>query len=252
MNKEDKKLLSDTWKEVVDVQMHFNDLELRIRSFAFTVTAAFLALGGYALKDAGAVPLGGTQIPLASIVVFSAVFPVMAFYFMERWWYHPLLVGAVLEGAALETLLRHEGVPINLGNQISRESGISNWFIGQKKKFTQSEISSDPALSKGVPQPAAADFYVKRFKILFRRSFRSSHKMMVFYLMLALSLLIVAVALSFAPAGKPAQAGGGDQVSIVEGARQPDPQPERIDQKAADRDPAQPLKNDSVSENVSK
>src|SRR4051812_47094932 len=88
----------ELWKKVVDVQMHFNDLQLRVRTLAFTVTAAFLALGGYALKDAGPLGIFNVHIPLAAVVIFSAVVPVFAFYFMERWWYHPLLAGAVFEG----------------------------------------------------------------------------------------------------------------------------------------------------------
>ena len=34
----------EIWKKIVDVQQHFNDLELRIRNFALIVTGAFLVL----------------------------------------------------------------------------------------------------------------------------------------------------------------------------------------------------------------
>lgn len=191
----------ELWKKVVDVQMHFNDLQLRVRTLAFTVTAAFLALGGYALKDAGPVSIFGAHIPLAAIVIFSAVIPVFAFYFMERWWYHPLLAGAVLEGADLERALRAEGVSIDLGGNISRASGLHNWWIGQKLIFQQDEIDRSEIL-KGKPTRSANEgLYVKlwnplgRIKLFTRRSFRSFHKMMVFYWMLILSLIALASAL---------------------------------------------------------
>ena len=36
----DKKLLLEVWKQCVDVQMHFNDMEMKIRSLAVTVITA--------------------------------------------------------------------------------------------------------------------------------------------------------------------------------------------------------------------
>jgi hypothetical protein len=191
----------ELWKKVVDVQMHFNDLQLRVRTLAFTVTAAFLALGGYALKDAGPVTIIGIHIPLAAIVIFSAVVPVFAFYFMERWWYHPLLAGAVLEGAALEKALRDEGVSIDLGGNISRASGLHNWWVGQKLIFTKEEINRSDILKGRPTRNAKTGLYVKRWnpigrvKLFTRRSFRSFHKMMVFYWLLVLSLVALGGAL---------------------------------------------------------
>jgi len=47
----DKKLLLEAWKEVVNVQMHFNDMEMRIRSLAVTVITAISGAIGYLLKE---------------------------------------------------------------------------------------------------------------------------------------------------------------------------------------------------------
>ncbi|MGB3684156.1 MAG: hypothetical protein WA990_16885, partial [Rubrobacteraceae bacterium] len=47
MNSNDRAWLTlEQWKKVVEVQQHFNDLELRIRNFALIITGAFLAFGG--------------------------------------------------------------------------------------------------------------------------------------------------------------------------------------------------------------
>jgi hypothetical protein len=64
----------EIWKKIVDVQQHFNDLELRIRNFALIVTGAFLGLGGYAIKDGGAINAFGHEVSIAGLVVFSAIF----------------------------------------------------------------------------------------------------------------------------------------------------------------------------------
>lgn len=47
----DKKILLEAWKQCVDVQMHFNDMEMRIRSFAVTVMTAVSGAIGYLIKE---------------------------------------------------------------------------------------------------------------------------------------------------------------------------------------------------------
>lgn len=41
----------EVWKATIDVQKHFNELGLRVRSIAVTVLGALLAAAGYALKE---------------------------------------------------------------------------------------------------------------------------------------------------------------------------------------------------------
>jgi hypothetical protein len=112
----------EIWKKIVDVQQHFNDLELRIRNFALGVTGAFLGLGGYAIKDGGFIQLFGINISIAGIVIFCAIIPLFAFYFMDRLWYHRLLDGAVAAGVEAESELKAMGYKVDLGTKISAAS----------------------------------------------------------------------------------------------------------------------------------
>ncbi|WP_447932605.1 hypothetical protein [Sphingopyxis fribergensis] len=118
----------EIWKKIVDVQQHFNDLELRIRNFALIVTGAFLGLGGYAIKDGGAVKLYGLEVSIAGLVVVSAIFPLAAFYFMDRLWYHRLLDGSVYAGIEAETALKDLGYEVDLGSKIKKHSPFKLWF----------------------------------------------------------------------------------------------------------------------------
>lgn len=44
---ENLKLKIDIWKTVVDVQKHFNDLEMKVRNFGILILSAFIgAIGG--------------------------------------------------------------------------------------------------------------------------------------------------------------------------------------------------------------
>ncbi|MCP1213780.1 hypothetical protein [Acetobacter okinawensis] len=117
----------EIWKKIVDVQQHFNDLELRIRNFALIVTGAFLGLGGYAIKDAGVVKLLKWEVSIAGLVVVSAIFPLAAFYFMDRFWYHRLLDGSVYAGIEAETALKDLGYKVDLGSKIKKHSPFKLW-----------------------------------------------------------------------------------------------------------------------------
>ena len=149
----------EIWKKIVDVQQHFNDLELRIRNFALVVTGAFLGLGGYAIKDAGIINAFGFKVSIAGLVVFSAILPLFAFYFMDRLWYHRLLDGAVAAGIDAESTLKALGYKVDLGSKISERSPFTLWLTREK--------------------------------------IHSKTKMDLFYLILVAALLIVAACLSF-------------------------------------------------------
>lgn len=120
----------EIWKKIIDVQQHFNDLELRIRNFALVVTGAFLGLGGYAIKDGGIINAFGFEVSIAGLVVISAIIPLFAFYFMDRLWYHRLLDGSVQAGIEAETALKDMGYKVNLGSKISEKSPFTLWLFG--------------------------------------------------------------------------------------------------------------------------
>lgn len=122
----------EIWKKIVDVQQHFNDLELRVRNYALIVTGAFLGLGGYAIKDGGTVYLFGIEMSLAGLVVFAAIFPLAAFYFMDRLWYHRLLDGSVLAGIEAEKAIKDLGYKVDLGSKIKEISPFALWVTGTK------------------------------------------------------------------------------------------------------------------------
>jgi hypothetical protein len=158
----------EIWKKIVDVQQHFNDLELRIRNFALIVTGAFLGLGGYAIKDAGIINAFSVAVSVAALVVFSAIFPLCAFYFMDRLWYHRLLDSSVEAGKDAESALKELGYKVDLGSKISEGSPFTLWPT--------------------------------KIKI------HSKTKMDMFYLLLVAALLIVALCLNFGIRPQPAPA----------------------------------------------
>jgi hypothetical protein len=164
----------EVWKKIVDVQQHFNDLELRIRNFALLVTGAFIGLGGYAIKDGGTATVFCLHVSVAGLVVFCSLLPLAAFYLMDRLWYHRLLEGAVAAATPVEGRLREMGLVIELGTKISEASPIT----------------------------------------LFSKKVRSKHKMDGFYGLIALGILILSLILAFGvqPANRPVELGSAAKV----------------------------------------
>lgn len=123
LDSETMKLIIETWKKTIDVQQHFNDLELRIRNFAVTVVTAIIATAGTTLKDKPLVvniPLLG-EIPLASLLILAAFGAWVGFYVLDRS-YHILLKGAVKHGETIEELIMEKIPTISLTTAISKAS----------------------------------------------------------------------------------------------------------------------------------
>lgn len=124
------KLEVEMWKKTVDVQQHFNDLEMRIRNFAITLLAAVLGAAGVAAKEGTIVVFLGRYYRLAGWFLVIGFVAWFSFYLMDRYWYHHLLKGAVRHGAKIEKRLGGteeqpgEFPSIRLGTTISEESPL--------------------------------------------------------------------------------------------------------------------------------
>jgi hypothetical protein len=115
----------EVWKKVVEVQQHFNDLELRIRNYALTVLGGLFAVIGFAIKE----HVNGWG--LVGILVATLVL-LYAFYFMDRHWYHRLLLGSVSHGSFIENRYRRTFPEIGLTTAIGNISGeVKVWWWPQ-------------------------------------------------------------------------------------------------------------------------
>jgi len=81
---EQQKRVIEAWKKTIDVQQHFNDIEMRVRNYALTVLGGLFAVIGFGVKE------HVYSWGLVGVLV-AAVFLLYAFYFMDKYWYHRLL-----------------------------------------------------------------------------------------------------------------------------------------------------------------
>ena len=127
----------DVWKKVVEVQQHFNQIEIQIRNFALTVTGAIMAAAGITFRDNLQITVFGIDIRLASALALFGLAVWGGFWFMDRHWYHRLLKGATNHIQIIEKKYCAVVPEIALGTSISEASPLKiwRWTLNSNKKI---------------------------------------------------------------------------------------------------------------------
>jgi len=120
---QERKNAIEIWKKCVDVHQHFNDLEMRIRNFAITVVGALIAAVSFTYQQGLHTQIFGFNLPTGVGLITAAAFAWVGFFFMDRFWYHVLLKGAVMHSAKIEKRYASSIPGIELGKTISEVSG---------------------------------------------------------------------------------------------------------------------------------
>jgi hypothetical protein len=110
------------WKAAVDVQQHFNDIEMRIRSLFVTILLALFASTGFMLDKQFDFVLWGWNIKFAVLIPLFGLLGTYLFYFIDRYWYHRLLVGAVRHAIKIEEAHKEKFPELLLSSAIGAES----------------------------------------------------------------------------------------------------------------------------------
>jgi hypothetical protein len=132
---EREKLVVDIWSKTVDVQQHFNDLELRIRNYAVTLLVAIVGASAFAVKENLRLAVAGLDISVAATLLTAGAFAWLAFYLMDRFWYHRLLYGAVKHAVSIEKRWEKELPELRLTGSIGDESPVT--VFGKKLRSSR-------------------------------------------------------------------------------------------------------------------
>jgi len=132
LSADEKKSITDVWKTIVDVQMHFNDISLRIRGLFITLVLALCAAIGFLAEKDLKVTIGEITIHYATLIPIAGMVGTLLFYFMDRYWYHRLLVGSVMQGIFIENKYRFQMPEIGLTAAIGERSPIK-----LRRRFTK-------------------------------------------------------------------------------------------------------------------
>ncbi|WP_167398294.1 HAD family hydrolase [Flavobacterium crocinum] len=129
------------WSDVVKVQQHFNDIALRIRNLALTAFTFIIATLGYIVKENIVFYIGGKEINSITVFSFLGALIIFCFCFMDRYWYHKFLIGAVSQASFIENKWYKIIPEIGLSNAITKQSGFYVGFgrfktkLDSKKRF---------------------------------------------------------------------------------------------------------------------
>lgn len=118
------KQVTDVWKTVVGVQMHFNDIGMRIRGLFVTILLALFASVGFLLDKKLSLSIGFVSIQFATIMPLFGIFISMLFYLMDRYWFHRLLKGSVNHAIEIERKFKDQLPELGLSDQIGKESSF--------------------------------------------------------------------------------------------------------------------------------
>ncbi|HCD6739191.1 hypothetical protein LVQ71_05865 [Klebsiella pneumoniae] len=137
------KIKVDIWKHVISTQQHFNDLAMKIRNFAILILSAFIGVIGVSFKSGFAIPLFGHYLSASFFLALGAACIWMLFFFVDVYWYHPLLVGSVNKGAEIEKNIGSELKDfINLTQVVGKESPKEIKLSFRKKVYWKKEYHS--------------------------------------------------------------------------------------------------------------
>ncbi|MFJ5319123.1 hypothetical protein [Pectobacterium versatile] len=124
------KIKVDIWKQVINTQQHFNDLGMKIRNFAILILSAFIGAIGVSFKSGYSMPIFGYPTSVSTILSIGAALIWLLFFFVDVYWYHPLLVGAVKKGIDIEKNIGDELKDvIDLTHAVGKESPIKIGFF---------------------------------------------------------------------------------------------------------------------------
>jgi hypothetical protein len=119
---DENKNVIEIWKKVIDVQQHFNDIGLRIRNYVLTLFTATIAGIGLLAREKIVITIYSISIPAPSLLAFAGIAVLFSFYYMDKYWYHRLLIGAVKQGSLIEELHKDKIKELGLTTAIGKSS----------------------------------------------------------------------------------------------------------------------------------
>ena len=167
MDNDERHSIIEIWKTVVGVQQHFNDIGMKIRGLFITIVVAIAAAQGFLLEKQLFISVGPVTILFATFIPLLGVVATYLFYFIDRFWYHRLLLGAVLQGAMIEEKYKDVIPELSLGEKISQQSPVElkSWLGRGVAKL----VVSDERFRKGekLHSDAKIELFYKSVVLLF-------------------------------------------------------------------------------------
>jgi len=109
-------LLFDEWKVVIETQMHFNDMIMRVRATGVSVVLAVFGAAAYSLQFVKLVlVISGYKFHVAAPIVSFGLAMLAGLFGLDYFYYYKMLIGSVERGYELDKTFATLGEPKVLG-----------------------------------------------------------------------------------------------------------------------------------------
>ncbi len=125
-----RELVFGAWKAVVEVQMHFNEMLMRIRNIATALIVAVFGAAALSLQRDLYFRWGHRHVHVAFLIIIFGLVGWVGFGLMDWGYYHRLLVGAVRKSTEIEDLFPDDPI-LGMTHYITKESRIKLWGTHQ-------------------------------------------------------------------------------------------------------------------------
>ena len=135
---EETKLILEEWKTVIQTQMHFNDMIMKMRTTAVSVVLAVFGAAAYSLQyDKLILTICNYSFHASVLVIAFGLGMLMGVFGLDYFYYHKMLLGAVERGYEIDEAYKDRqldntrifGMTTLIRDKIGKP-GKSNVFIG--------------------------------------------------------------------------------------------------------------------------
>lgn len=185
--------LVEYWKQTTLVQQHFNDISMKVRNFAIVIFSGFLTGVGLSIHNGVFVELFGLKFSAGIIFALAGAVVTQLIHFMDTYWYHVFLKGAV-------------GISINVEkeiNEILKIEKLANDISSHSQNVKVLSLFGLVHFPIGA-QSATDSLYFKIRNIFFKEiKVDSTLRHKIFYRWLIVIIVLTGLGSLFATAPKP-------------------------------------------------
>ena len=81
---------------------------MKVRGLFITIVVAIAAAPGFLIEKKLSISIGRSTILYANVMPWLGILATYLFYFVDRHWYHRLLMGSILHGGSIEQKYANE------------------------------------------------------------------------------------------------------------------------------------------------
>lgn len=108
---EETKLILEEWKTVIQVQMHFNDMIMKMRTTGISVVLAVFGAAAYSLQyDKLYLTISGYSFHASVLVILFGLGMLVGVFCLDYFYYYKMLIGAVKRGYEIDEAYKNRQV----------------------------------------------------------------------------------------------------------------------------------------------